>query len=144
MKKQLIRIIAITSLALVAACGGPKDIQIEIKPLGIQMKYETTEFQVKAGQKVTLIMNNTASSPAMKHNVVILTDKDAVQEIGTAAITAKNHLPDHPAIYAATPLADAGKTTSVTFTAPKEKGSYLYICTFPGHYMMMQGTMIVK
>ena len=144
MKKQIISLIGIISLTLLAACGGPKEVQVEVKPLGNQMKYETTQFEVKAGQKVTLIMNNTASSPAMKHNVVILTDKNAVQEIGTAAITAKDHLPDHPAIYAATPLADAGQTTSVTFTAPEKKGNYLYICTYPGHYMMMQGTMIVK
>ena len=31
---------------------------------------------------------------------------------------------------------------TVEFTAPAE-GEYTYVCTFPGHYMMMQGTMRV-
>ena len=144
MFRRLIIAAVISALCVLAGCGGPKQATIEIRPLGNQMKYETTRFEVKAGQSVKLTLNNTATSPAMKHNVVILTDKSAVQAIGTAAITAKDYLPEHPAIFIATPIVDAGQSATITFTAPSKKGEYTYICTFPGHYMMMQGTMVVN
>jgi azurin len=48
-------------------------------------------------------------------------------------------------ILAHTGLAGGGETVKVTFNAPKEPGEYLYICTFPGHYMAgMKGTLVVK
>ncbi|MFN5664281.1 MAG: plastocyanin/azurin family copper-binding protein [Bacteroidota bacterium] len=34
-------------------------------------------------------------------------------------------------------------TVTVEFTAP-EPGTYTYICTYPGHWMAMQGTLIVE
>jgi azurin len=41
-----------------------------------------------------------------------------------------------------TDLAKAGDSTDVTFTAPAP-GDYPYICTFPGHYLMMKGVLTV-
>jgi len=118
-----------------------------IKPVGNQMKYEQTEFTVEAGTEVSLTFDNVATSPAMKHNVVILdgTSDELVQRVGNAALQATDsgYIPDDDAILAATDMADPGETVSMTFTAPSEPGTYTYICTFPGHYMMMQGTMRV-
>ena len=62
----------------------------------------------------------------MKHNVVILNDPSKAMR-STKAITAPGNLPKDPAIIAATPMADAGKT-EVTFVAPKP-GRYTFICT---------------
>ena len=59
----------------------------------------------------------------------------------------KEYIPDNGAkwILAHTSLAGGGETVEVTFTAPKEPGEYMYICTFPGHYAAgMKGTLIVK
>lgn len=121
--------------------------EMTIKPVGNQMKYEQTEFTVEAGTEVSLTFNNVATSPAMKHNVVILdgSGDELVQRVGTAALQAADsgYIPDDDAIIAATDMADPGETVSMTFTAPSEPGTYTYICTFPGHYMMMQGTMTV-
>ncbi|PEN12680.1 hypothetical protein CRI94_13320 [Longibacter salinarum] len=121
--------------------------EVTIEPVGNQMKYEQTEFTVEAGTEVTLTFDNTASSPAMKHNVVILNGEgdDLVQRVGTAASQASDsgYVPELDAIVAATDLADPGETVTMTFTVPSEPGTYTYICTFPGHYMMMQGTMRV-
>jgi azurin len=41
-----------------------------------------------------------------------------------------------------TDLAKPGTTSEVTFDAPAP-GDYPYICTFPGHYMMMKGVLTV-
>jgi azurin len=41
-------------------------------------------------------------------------------------------------VIAHTPMAKPGETTEVTFTAPAA-GTYPFICTVPGHYMLMKG-----
>ena len=55
----------------------------------------------------------------------------------------EDHLPNDPAILAHTPMSTPGKTLRDTFMAPSEPGAYRYICTYPGHDVMMQGTMTV-
>lgn len=127
-----------------AATGPPKTLTL--KPEGNQMAFATTEMTVQAGQEVTIVFENTASSPAMQHNVVVLnTAKDEViKRVGQAAASASNYVPDDPAVLAATDIAKPGETTKVTFTAPDTPGEYAYVCTYPGHYVSMQGTLIVK
>ena len=143
-KEKLMRYLGILMvLFMLVGCGGSKDITVTIQPDGNKMAYATTEFKVKTGQNVTLIMDNTATIEVMKHNVVILNDPSKVNEIGQKAITAPGNLPKDPAIIAATPMADAGSKTEVTFVAPKP-GRYTFICTYPGHYAMMKGIMIVE
>lgn len=121
--------------------------EVTITPVGNEMRYEQTEFTVKAGETVTITFRNTADSPAMQHNVVVLRDQDAINRVGTAALQAgqeQEFIPEDEAILAHTPLAQPGETVQVTFTAPEEPGDYPYICTFPGHYTLMQGTMRVE
>lgn len=124
----------------------PKEVVIE--PEGNQMTYATTELTVKPGQEVHLVFKNTASSPAMKHNVVVLetSEERIVKEVGAAGTKAgasNEYVPEHDAVLAHTPLADPGETVEVTFTAPDTLGDYTYLCTFPGHWMTMQGTLRV-
>ena len=33
---------------------------------------------------------------------------------------------------------------SINFTAPLEPGRYPFLCTFPGHWLVMNGEMIVE
>lgn len=133
---------ALAALAL-SACGGGESVTLQ--PVGNEMRYAQTEFTVRAGEEVEIVFENVATSSAMKHNVVVLdSDDDAVVErVGLAAAPETDYVPDDPAVLAATPMSDPGETVRVTFTAPTEPGRYRYICTYPGHYILMQGTMIV-
>lgn len=119
---------------------------ITLTPEGNQMKFTETEFTVQPGQTVTIVFENTASSPAMQHNVVVLNsaDEETTKRVGQAALNAPNYVPDDPAVIAATDVAKPGETTEVTFTVPETPGEYTYVCTYPGHYVTMQGTMIVE
>lgn len=133
-----------------AACGGGDSAnqvaEVQIQTVGDEMHYQQTEFTVKPGQQVHLVFTNTATSPAMHHNVVVLKDAEAINRVGMAGIEAgeaNNYVPQDEAILAHTTLAAPGESVEVTFTAPTEPGEYKYICTFPGHYMTMQGTMRV-
>lgn len=149
------RILVVVALAagLSVATVGPASATsplpnetVTITPEGNQMTFAETEFTVQPGQTVTIVFDNTATSPAMQHNVVVLTTSDeaAIKRVGQAAASASNYVPDDEAVLAATDLAKPGETTEVTFTAPETPGEYSYVCTFPGHYVSMQGTMIVE
>ena len=119
--------------------------RVVIRPVGNQMNFAVTTFRVRAGEQVRLVFENTATVDAMKHNVVILDDAAAIDRVGIAAISAadQGYIPDDEAILFYTPLAGPQETVEVTFTAPSEPGAYPYICTYPGHYVLMRGVMTV-
>ena len=121
-----------------------KPITITIKPIGNMLKYDVESFEVKRNQEVTIVLDNVATVDIMKHNIVFLNDRNAVEAVGKASINHPDHIPDHRAIIAATPITDPGKISSVTFNAPEKKGKYIYMCTYPNHYIEMKGEMIVK
>lgn len=138
--------------ASAAQGGGPggtsaaqKTKQVTIEPVGNQMKFAQTEVRATAGTELTIVFDNTATSPAMHHNVVVLEPIDGVKKtVGTAAMTAKQNdyiPPKHiDKIIAYTPMSAPGETVEVTFTVP-DPGKYPYICTYPGHWTTMQGVL---
>jgi len=133
-----------------AGGGGGASETVTLHPKGNQMKYKETEFTVPADTKVKLVFDNTASSPSMQHNVLILNEapsKEIYKQIGQAGVQAgskADYVPEDPAVLAATPISKPGETVSVTFTTPSEPGDYGYVCTYPGHWATMNGTMHVK
>lgn len=135
-----------TATSAIATPADPPVKTITITPVGNQLSFQETNVTALPGQKVKLTFKNTASSPAMQHNVVVLntTEESAIKRVGQAAMSASNYVPEDPAVLAATDIAKPGETVLVTFTAPETPGEYSYICTFPGHYMSMQGTLTVK
>lgn len=131
--------------AAVAPYDGPA-ADVAISPVGETMAYQETEFTVHPGQTVTLTFTNTATNTAMHHNVVVLKQGANVNDVGQAAMTSagSDYIPSRftDQIIAHTAMSAPGETVTVEFTAPAA-GDYTYICTFPGHYMVMQGTMHV-
>jgi azurin len=47
-------------------------------------------------------------------------------------------------VIAATKLLGPGESEKLTFTAPKQAGLYQFLCSFPGHYAIMRGVMVVE
>jgi azurin len=113
-----------------------------------QMRYDKDELRVPANSRVTLTLVNEGQLPkeAMGHNFVLLKAGTDVAEFGMKAIEAgigKDHIPSVNSIIAHTKLIGGGEETSITFDAPA-KGTYDFICSFPGHYAMMKGKFIVE
>ena len=110
-----------------------------------EMAYEPSRLSVPAGAEVTLILENQATAEAMIHNAVIIEagKQKEVAEAGLEAGPDNEYLPESEFIVAATDLAQPGETVEVTFTAPEKKGTYQYICTYPGH-LAMKGIFMVK
>ena len=57
---------------------------------------------------------------------------------------AKNYIPESSDILWHTKLVQPGQTETLEFVAPAEAGDYPYLCTFPGHWLLMQGVMKVE
>jgi azurin len=115
----------------------------------IGLKYDVLKFKVKAGESVALELHN---ADAMPHNLV-LTMPGKKKKVGEAAFKMlndpnaikKSYVPDSGIdVIAHTTVVDPKGTHTTYFTAPIEKGEYPYICTFPGHWQVMQGVMIVE
>ena len=112
-----------------------------------QMKYDLTEIKVPVNSKVTLTLVNEGKMPkeAMGHNFVLLKKGTDVADFAMRAIEAgiaKEHIPSGTETIAYTKLTSGGESVTITFDAPA-KGSYDFICSFPGHWGMMKGKLVV-
>ncbi len=124
------------------------DSRIYIKAVPSQMAFNVKTFTVQPGKEYQFVFDNPDH---MLHNIVItqpgqgelvgdLADTMAAQPDGMA----KHFIPDHEAVLFSTEqIPHAGKVEK-TFTTPTKPGRYPYICTFPGHWRLMRGEMIVE
>lgn len=116
------------------------------------MKYTKEQFAVLTGQPVKIVFSNP---DATDHNLVIV-QPGALEEVGIAA----NEMAKDPKfansdfipkskrklILHASKMIGPTRKSQVhvfRFHAPKEPGIYPYVCTFPGHWVVMKGVMVV-
>ncbi|MEO8522995.1 MAG: plastocyanin/azurin family copper-binding protein, partial [Acidobacteriota bacterium] len=120
---------------------------ITIDTVPEQILYDRKWFVVEAGKPVQIVLANPDTMP---HNVVV-GQPGSVNEIGTAGASvmptadpnAKAYVPNSPLVLAATRLLNGGETGRLNFTAPAKPGEYVYLCSFPGHWLRMYGVMLV-
>ena len=111
-----------------------------------KLQFDLKEFTVKAGKKLKVTFVNPDFMP---HNIVFV-QSGAADEIGQAAMVLgakgfeSNWVPASDKILAASKLIDHKGEDSLEFTAPSAPGDYPYVCTFPGHHLLMRGVMKVK
>jgi len=118
-----------------------------IRTIHEQMIYDKTLLVVEAGKPVEIVLIN---DDAMPHNLVIVAP-GSVEEVGKVAekmapepdAQGRLYVPASPKVLYATKMIDGGQQAKLSFTAPTEPGDYSYVCTFPGHWMRMQGTLAV-
>ena len=113
-----------------------------------KMQYDLSEIDVYEGQTVVLTLNHTGTMPkdAMGHNFVLLKKDTDMAKFGeeAAKFQKEGDMPtDQSNIIAHTSLIGGGESDTVTFMAP-EKGTYDFLCSFPGHYSVMKGKFNVK
>jgi azurin len=121
--------------------------RIALATVPSRMVYDTAEFSVTAGTPVCITMSNPDT---LQHNLLVVAPR-ALSEIGiagdkmgeTAAGKACHFTPDSPKVLAVMGLVDPGATGEVWFVAPAKPATYPYVCTYPGHWRMMNGKMKV-
>jgi azurin len=114
------------------------------------MRYDTPRIVVQAGRAFDLIFDNP---DVMPHNLVVV--KPGTREqvgVAAAAMTpeardskGRTFVPDLGSVVAATKMLEAGQseTLKIPASALRTEGEYEYVCTFPGHWAMMWGKLIV-
>lgn len=109
------------------------------------LKFDQSSVTVKAGSKVKLTFKNTDD---MMHNLVIVMPGTATS-VGEQALnlgvqaSKLNYVPDSKNVLFHTKVLSANTSETIYFTAPLKPGKYTYVCTYPGHYLIMQGTLEV-
>jgi azurin len=119
---------------------------IRIGTIPERLMYDVKELNLKAGKKIKLTFANPDFMP---HNLLIVKPGKADDVAAKAlALGAKGFdvgfIPESPDIIWASKLLDHGKEEVIEFTAPTAPGDYQYVCTFPGHSLIMRGVMKVK
>lgn len=132
------------AVLVMAGCSSSPDLTVEIETLGNQMKYNVVKIKAKKNSTLLIKFKNNATLPVMKHNIIVLNSEDAIDAVGTAALSAENNIPDHPSIIASSSMVGPGESTELLINIPDQPGVYPYICTYPGHYQVMQGKIIVE
>ena len=139
---------ALLSTASPAAAAAPREIKITGTDA---MKYSVTRIEARPGESLKVVLTAVGKMPKseMAHNFNLLekgVDPSSFVMAGAMA-RGTDYFPERKKdqVIAHTGLAGAGETVEVTFDAPKEKGEYTYVCTFPGHYAAgMKGVLVVK
>src|SRR5690554_6673411 len=114
-----------------------------------QMQFDKKELRVRAGQTVrlTLTHSGTMAKNAMGHNWVLLDEGVDLAAFGQKSATAmdNDYIPasEEGNIIAHTKMLGGGESDTIEFTAPA-KGTYEFLCSFPGHYALMKGPFIVE
>ncbi len=112
-----------------------------------EMKYDLKEFTVEAGRPVEIVFENL---DFMQHNLVI-GQIGSLETIGKAADklasdpqgAEKHYVPQLAEVLYSTKLVNPQQTETLKFVAPAKTGDYPYVCTFPGHWSIMNGVMKV-
>ena len=123
------------------------DNTITIKAIIGEMKYDVTNFSVKAGQTIKIIFENPDH---MQHNLLIV-KPGTFEQVGLAADelakqpngVEMQYIPATSDVLFSTPLVDPESRYELTLTVPSTPGDYPYMCTFPGHWRIMHGMMKV-
>jgi azurin len=125
-----------------------KSVEFTVNAIGntmADMAYDTKELKVKSGSKVKINLTNQGTDAAMLHNIVFV-KQGAEKEVAMEGINLKDQGYFNSAntnIIAGSAVAGPGLSVTLEFVAP-EPGTYTYICTYPGHWMKMQGLLIVE
>jgi plastocyanin len=115
--------------------------------VGANLSYLPRQLTVRAGDVVELTFVNPDSVP---HNWALI-KPGTLSRVGAAVnalvtdpeAAARQYLPESEDVIAWTDLTPPAGKVQIWFRVPEEPGRYPFLCTFPGHWMAMQGELVV-
>jgi azurin len=146
--RSLVVFCALLTTQVAAQPSSVRTIEIVV---GDNMKYSVSTITAKPGEQLRVILKDVGTMPklAMAHNFVLL--KKGVDPKRFVDLSASARETDFVApavnyqVLATTGLVGPGETREVSFAAPTTPGTYMFVCTFPGHFALgMKGTLIVS
>jgi len=115
---------------------------------GPNLTFEPRVLHAKPGEVLALTFVNPDVVP---HNWALL-KPGKLQSVGDLAnkliadpgAVAKHYIPETSDVIAYTSIVYPRDRFTIYFTAPAEPGRYPFLCSFPGHWMVMNGELIVE
>lgn len=139
-------VLLLLSVASLQAAEPAVSKEITIKAIS-GLQYDVKRFAIEPGASVSIrFINDDATD--MPHNLVFtkpgkrMDVVNAAMAMGADAI-ATGFVPPGPDVIASIPEVKPHAEAKLTFTAPKEPGIYPYVCTYPGHGLIMFGDLYV-
>jgi glucose/arabinose dehydrogenase/azurin len=113
-----------------------------------QMRFDSTKLEVAPNTPMEIHFNNMDIMP---HNLVLVSPNKHT-EIGTLAQSMQAtdapdgyaYVPKSPDVIQKTKMLEPGQNQILRFTSPSTPGDYEFVCTFPGHWIIMWGVLQVK
>jgi azurin len=164
-RRSALKTLSLTSGAVIlAACGGgggsssaapaaptsnpdAPEVKLSISTKGSTAYYDNEKLEAAAGSKISLTLKNAAdASSKQAFNWVLV--KPGKMLIVVSAGQSEGADTDYVKagdenVIAHTKLVQPGQSETITFDAPPA-GEYPFICTFPGFYTTMKGTLTVR
>ena len=124
------------------------DLALNLNTVPSKMAYDKTVLHAMAGQNIEIILNNKDEMP---HNLVLI-EEGSLDDFGklvdkfleSPEAASKEYVPNSRYVLGATKMIDPGEKGSIQMRVPDKPGDYPFICTFPGHWRMMQGILKVS
>ncbi len=144
------RLIFILSATLVAigATTMAQDSPVKITIKAVEgLQFSPVRFGVQAGQTVELKVENHDPND-QPHNFVLI-KPGSLSEIQVASMQItpeaieNGYVPNNENVIFASKLLNPDGKDAISFKAPEKKGIYPYVCTFPGHALVMYGALYV-
>jgi putative heme-binding domain-containing protein len=115
---------------------------------GGNLTFDTRVLTVRPGESIKLTFENPDVVP---HNWALL-KPGTLQQVGDLAnklvadpdAAANHYIPKSDDVLVWTDVVYPADMCRVYFDAPTEPGRYPYLCTFPGHWLVMNGELVVE
>ncbi|XZE45516.1 plastocyanin/azurin family copper-binding protein [Pirellulaceae bacterium SH467] len=111
------------------------------------LQFDQRSLRAKPGEWLRLTLKNPDVVP---HNWVLLSPNslDKVGALANQVVSDPDaylyhYVPKSEQVLCYTDIVEPKSEFTITFQAPAEPGRYPYLCTFPGHWMVMNGELIV-
>lgn len=124
---------------------GAREIVLET---GTNLSFQTPQIKVRAGEPIRLILKNPDVVP---HNWALIRPGTLMQvgDLANRLIAdpdafIRHYIPETPDVIVHTDVVQPNSEFIIDFHAPQAPGTYPFLCTFPGHWLVMNGQMIVE
>ncbi|MBS0262830.1 MAG: c-type cytochrome [Planctomycetes bacterium] len=122
-----------------------REIRVEA---GKNLTYATRSLKARAGEPLKMTFVNPDVVP---HNWVLV-KPGALERVGTLAnkiiadpdAVARHYVPKTNDVLYYCDVVTPGEEFSIYFQAPEQPGRYPFLCSFPGHWMVMNGQLLVE
>lgn len=141
---SLLRFLPLLLLSPLAGLAAPE--VFTIKTLPAQMKYDVTDITVAPGAEVKIRFENPDDMP---HNLVFFQPGTDVVDVCTKQLEKpeealkRDWLPEDPRLWLHSKTLNPKESEELVFKAPEKPGIYPYVCTMPGHALIMNGKLHV-